>query len=156
MLGRSVALLKRLVVNGVRARRRSRSVSPPASFQDHELLSNLPVYLFKEVAWICIASRYRVERLLGAGAVSSIFHGYIIYRAPYGDFLGVWGARNTSRFRRLLREAGAEITIHREPPPAARSLVFTTHPGARGRKLTREQRALIPPPRAGISGSGPV
>ncbi len=32
-------------------------------------------------------------------------------------FLGVWGARNASRFRTALRRK-AEITIVREPPPA--------------------------------------
>src|ERR1700719_1817635 len=38
------------------------------------------------------------------------------------QYLGVWGARKASRFRRSLREAGARLDIVCEPPPAR--LVF--------------------------------
>jgi hypothetical protein len=39
------------------------------------------------------------------------FHGYLHAKSPDDVYLGVWGARTCSRFRRLLRERGVVFSV---------------------------------------------
>jgi len=45
-------------------------------------------------------------------------------------YLGVWGSRNARRFRRMLRERGANITTVRGDQPGRRPLRQETYPAA--------------------------
>ncbi|NLS17159.1 hypothetical protein HGP16_11385 [Rhizobium sp. P40RR-XXII] len=60
---------------------------------------------------------------MGEAGLSSIFGGAVVFKndATGELFLGVWGARNASRFRRLIRTNMQ--TINFKDPPSAR-LVF--------------------------------
>jgi hypothetical protein len=62
----------------------------------------------------------QVERLIPISEFGRLFGGYVIWDPPSakgvaGSSVGVWGLRNTSRFRRLLRERGA--VLHRVEGP---------------------------------------
>ena len=100
----------------------------------------LDVYAFRSSAFarngdsvVCIGARDQLECLLGTGTLSATFFGYALYQDPNKtEYIGVWGARNASKFRRLLRERGVQVIIHREPPPEIRLHHFATNPGARG------------------------
>ena len=109
------------------------------------------VYLFKRVLFghggesvVCAAAQAMVvERfgggeLKGTGGLDRAFGGHMVFRSNEAGalFLGVWGARNASRFRRALRETFPALTIAREPPPAR--LVFY------GTALERPGAAAIP------------
>lgn len=91
-----------------------------------------PIYLFRSEAFapgdrtvVCAAPTHLVVAVYGGGGhhnnggMNDAFGGSAFYRnEETGEtFLGVWGARNASRFRTALRRKGA-ITIVREPPPA--------------------------------------
>ena len=57
---------------------------------------------------------------------ADFFSGYAEYKDwMTGErFLGVWGARNSSRFRRLLAEWGGDVDVaHCNPPAAPHSAV---------------------------------
>jgi len=52
------------------------------------------------------------------------FGGYALFSAPVsilwrrsGNWIGIWGARNVSRMRRLLKEQGAVFDIHQGSGP---------------------------------------
>jgi hypothetical protein len=90
------------------------------------------VYLFRSEHFahgsstvICAAPVDLVVTAYGGGGhrdqegVQRAFGGSAFYRNEETGacFLGVWGARNASRFRSALRR-NAEIEIIREPPPA--------------------------------------
>ena len=62
------------------------------------------------------ASRESVEPYIPLRDFGELFGGYIRWRPPAtpsdempGEAVGVWGRRNVSKFRRLLRERGAEL-----------------------------------------------
>jgi hypothetical protein len=68
-----------------------------------------------------------MKRFVSKKEVSEAFGGCAVYRRPlWTTFVGVWGNRNGSRFRRFLRERGAELTIHNEAPADARLLYWAT------------------------------
>jgi hypothetical protein len=73
----------------------------------------------------------------GLAGLEAAFGGAAFFRNEEAGFqyLGVWGARKASRFRRSLREAGASLDIIREPPPAR--LVFYTTETKNNRKAVR-------------------
>ena len=50
--------------------------------------------------------------------LSATFGGWIAYRDKNtgADWIGVWGERKASRFRRLLRERGAIFRLAKSPP----------------------------------------
>jgi hypothetical protein len=63
-------------------------------------------------------SREWIERYIQIKEFDEIFGGYVTYRPPDipsemmdGEGLGVWGKRNVSRLRRILRERGAEFEV---------------------------------------------
>src|SRR5260370_3736021 len=53
--------------------------------------------------------------------LSAAFGGSVVFCDPEtrDTYLGVWGARNASRFRNTFRQRGATLEIVREPPPSA-------------------------------------
>ncbi len=94
----------------------------------------LDVYVFRDPRFapdgdtiLCIAERARMERFVTNKEVAWAFSGHAVYRRwPWKAYVGAWGRKNASRFRRFLRERGAEVTIHREPPVKLRLAHWTT------------------------------
>lgn len=91
-----------------------------------------PVYLFRSAGFalsadtvVSVAPLDRVVAVYGAGGVvgegglSSAFGGAAVFKndASGACFIGVWGARNASRFRSELR-AHMEIAVYDEAPDA--------------------------------------
>lgn len=92
----------------------------------------LPLYTFRDRHFapagntvVSAAPLSRVVKVYGGGGLKgesgliAAFGGAATFRdEDTGDlYLGVWGKRNTSRFRRQLREAGANIVTIKTPPP---------------------------------------
>lgn len=62
--------------------------------------------------------RIWIEQFMKADEFMDLFGGYATLRPPdsttemmLGEAIGVWGKRNISRFRRILRERGAEFEV---------------------------------------------
>jgi hypothetical protein len=72
-----------------------------------------------------------VERYIPQNEFPKLFGGFIRSRSPDGgrEFLGVWGRREGSRFRRLLRERGATFEIRRTPPLVRPKIIASITPG---------------------------
>jgi hypothetical protein len=80
---------------------------------------------------VCVVRREPVEPILPLAVIDDLFHGYVLYAADDGtEFIGVWGARNASRFRRLLRDRGCSLDLVLSSPPA-RLKRWMTHGKAR-------------------------
>lgn len=108
--------------------------------------ARLTTYLFRDGHFapsgdtvVCVADRATVEAALGRGQMEVLLRGGAVYtdNATKLDYIGVWGVRSASRFRRFLRECGFEIVIDRQRPPNVRLRYFTHH---RRRKLNRDQK----------------
>lgn len=63
-------------------------------------------------------SREWIEEFVPLEEFLELFGGYVTWRPPQtpteemvGEGLGVWGKRNVSRFRRILKERGAEFEV---------------------------------------------
>jgi hypothetical protein len=70
---------------------------------------------------VCIGLLTSVTEVLGQSEMDELFGGWIIYTTPEMDaYLGVWGERKVKKFRRILRERGASISLERSKPDAAR------------------------------------
>lgn len=80
-------------------------------------------------ALTCIATLSALRPFITLAEIEEAFSGYASYRqAPWmARYIGVWGRKNCQRFRRLLRERGAEVTIHRERPSNLRLTHYVTH-----------------------------
>lgn len=67
-----------------------------------------------------VVAVYGSGGLKGEGGLAKAFGGVAFFRNDETgeSYLGIWGARNASRFRRTLRESGADLDIVREPPRA--------------------------------------
>jgi hypothetical protein len=118
----------------------------------------LDVYVFRDPHFspsgdtlVCIAERRRLERFMTRQEIAHAFSGCATYRGSDGggswlshwlrsSYVGVWGRKNTSRFRRFLRERGAELTIHRGAPSQIRLAYYTTD------NARRQVRELPPRP----------
>jgi hypothetical protein len=80
----------------------------------------IDAYIYRDVslvssgeAVVCIVDRCAADAYLSQGEVENLFGGCAVYATPEGrEFVGVWGARNAARFRRYLRERGAQVLIH--------------------------------------------
>lgn len=98
------------------------------------MADKLDVYVFRDPHFspagdtlVCIAELSRMERFIPKEEVRWAFSGQAVYRRwPWTTYVGVWGRKNASRFRRFLRERGAELTIYREAPPRLRLAYWTT------------------------------
>jgi hypothetical protein len=98
------------------------------------------VYLFKgsDGPVVCVAPGESVLATFGSLAVfSAFFGGHMTFGWPPSAhlFLGVWGHRNASRFRRLLRERLGPLEIIHTPPPGRHTTSATT-----GDRLTPAER----------------
>lgn len=89
----------------------------------------LNIYVFRDRHFapagdtvVCIGGRGSIEALLGNKPIPGLFTGQAVYTndETNQDYVGVWGKREASRFRRLLRERGADLLVHRVPPPGVR------------------------------------
>lgn len=84
-----------------------------------------------ETTKVCVARREQTELILPLEEIDGLFSGYVLYGADDGaEFVGVWGARNTARFRRLLRERGGSLTLVPSNPLASLKR-WVTHGRAR-------------------------
>lgn len=95
-----------------------------------------------------------MERFIPKDEVSRAFSGHAVYRRGNANgllslvgalirrkrtYVGVWGKRNTARFRRFLQERGAHLTIHRHAPPDLRLAYWATaNERRRVRSLSRQ------------------
>ena len=108
----------------------------------------LDVYVFRDPHFapdgdtlVCIAERAEMERFIPKDEVAWAFSGHAVYRCTErgcliplimallrrrSTYVGVWGRKNASRFRRFLRERGADLKIHREAPANLRLVYWTT------------------------------
>jgi hypothetical protein len=87
----------------------------------------LIIYLFRDKVssadtMVCVGDKARIEAALGPEKVPMLFQGEVTYinDATERVYLGVWGARNSSRLRRVLREHDIELVIERGRPPNVR------------------------------------
>ena len=69
------------------------------------------------------------DQFIPLSEFKTLFCGYISWHPTeeIGLTVGVWGKRNVSRFRRILRERGAEFDVIRNEGPKQRPWVVTTH-----------------------------
>ena len=96
--------------------------------------SPCPVYLFRYAGFApsgdtvvsvapldCVVAFYGSGGVVGEGGLSSAFGGHVVFKNDLSGeyFVGVWGARNASRFRNELL-AHMQITVHKEAPDARR------------------------------------
>jgi hypothetical protein len=67
--------------------------------------------------------------------LSAAFGGSVVFCDPdtRDTYLGVWGARNASRFRSAFRRRGITLQVIPEPPPSALT-VWSTRRGSRPRR----------------------
>jgi len=99
---------------------------------------DIDVFLFRdgfagrgEATNVCVVRRDQAEFVLPLSEVDALFYGYVLYASEDGaEFVGVWGARNAARFRRLMRERGAKLQLMKSSPPA-RLIRWVTHGKAR-------------------------
>lgn len=76
-------------------------------------------------------SREAVEQYIPLTEFGELFGGYIRWRASAdpteempGEAIGVWGRRNVSKFRQLLRDRGADIRrVKGEGPKQAHAVI---------------------------------
>ena len=93
----------------------------------------ISVYLFRSTAFArngdtevsaapldAVISVFGGGGLFGEGGVEAAFGGCAFFRDGQTGpaYVGVWGARKASRFRRTLRRAGLDTVIVNGPPPA--------------------------------------
>jgi len=96
----------------------------------------LTVYVFRDRiasrvnTLVCIGEKERIDEAFRDRQLIGLFEGEIVYTndALKKKYVGVWGARNASRLRRLLREQGLELLIQRTRPPGARPRSFSIQP----------------------------
>jgi hypothetical protein len=66
---------------------------------------------------VCQGRRVFVERFIPLAEFDGLFGGYVLSAdSSDEEYLGVWSRRMCSRFRRLLRERGAQFETCKEPP----------------------------------------
>ena len=92
----------------------------------------IPIYVFRAIQFAksesvataaplnLVVSVFGGGGLKGEQGLEAVFGGSAYYRddATGAAYLGVWGTRNASRFRRRLRESGAALRIVASEPPA--------------------------------------
>jgi hypothetical protein len=91
------------------------------------------VYQFRESGryWkgnsptVCAGLHSKVSAVIDTEEMKALFGGYVVYESGGGDeYIGVWGGRNASRLRRLLRERGAALHLVPGSPPDLRVKVI--------------------------------
>ena len=91
---------------------------------------SLPVfYAFTDgPTHFCIGPKAFVEAYFPSAELAETMGGWSTFaRAVTGEtWLGVWGARKASRFRRILRERGAVFALEHGLPRGIRRAVWVT------------------------------
>lgn len=101
----------------------------------------IQVYRYKAYdACFCAAPCEAIIATFGSIAqFKTFFGGGVTFGLPSSpEYMGVWGSRNSSRFRRLIREALGPIEIIDAEPPAR-----MTTSGGNGHRLTRAEREAM-------------
>ncbi len=77
---------------------------------------------------VSVAPADAVRSYFSLAELSTEFGGWIEFwdTRSESSLLGVWGARKASRFRRLLRERGADFQIIKKKPPELRLVMAST------------------------------
>src|SRR4051794_13376878 len=77
-------------------------------------------------------SRLWMEQYIRLEEFGGLFGGYVLWREASvkskeipGEALGVWGRRNVSRLRRILRERGAVFQVIEEEGPSQQIAVLS-------------------------------
>jgi hypothetical protein len=78
------------------------------------------------LAHFCIGPKAFVEAHFPRAELTQAMGGWATFTRGDETWLGVWGARKTSRFRRILRERGAVFTLERKLPRGIRRGVWVT------------------------------
>jgi hypothetical protein len=100
------------------------------------MTEQLHAYEFPDTAFVvggnprvCVAPVRSLRPYMTVKEIDWAFSGYASYRQlPWMTrYVGVWGRKNCQRFRRFLRERGAELVLHRERPPRLRLMSYVTH-----------------------------
>jgi hypothetical protein len=85
----------------------------------------IPAYEFPDTAFVvgsdpivCVVPLSMLDRHMTLTELDEAFSGHASYRqAPWMKrYVGVWGRKNCQKFRRFLRERGADVVIHGERP----------------------------------------
>lgn len=104
-------------------------------------MRSTPVVIKGEIQW--------VVQFIPAAEFEELFGGYITWHPTeeIAETIGVWGKRNVSRFRRILRERGAEFDVIDGEGYVQRPWVVTTHGYTRKRRrmLRRTQESQSKP-----------
>ena len=107
---------------------------------------------------VCVFDEAVMCSFISREEVEAHFFGYVLFSSLPSKmgYLGVWGARNSSRLRRMLRESGAELAIAATPPPLslalwvtqgkARAQAMIGQPPIADARSVRFDAALKPPP----------
>ena len=67
---------------------------------------------------ICQGRRSFIEQYIPRREFSELFGGYVLSEDSSGEeFLGVWSRRTAQKFRRILRERGAQFITSSDVPP---------------------------------------
>src|SRR5260221_13349001 len=82
---------------------------------------------------VCVASALLVRPLLDERELSDLFGGCVLYADRDSDleYLGVWGARNASRYRAILRLRGASFALVKRLPENLAQKWRHTRPSSR-------------------------
>lgn len=78
---------------------------------------------------VAVAAYTDVVACFGPDGLNAGFGGHVVFRndATGDKYLGVWGARNASRFRTAMRGHYASVVVHEGRPPARLSVVHKQH-----------------------------
>jgi hypothetical protein len=128
----------------------------------------IPVYVFRDRSFapqgdtvVSVAPRDAVVSVYGGGGVMDgdglcqVFGGSCAFRNEDTGavFMGVWGARNASRFRAALRRGGVALEIVDGRPPA-RLIVWSTSGARPARQRHQLADEAADPPGAQRPGDG--
>jgi hypothetical protein len=77
---------------------------------------------------VCQARRTFVEMYIPRREFAELFGGYVLSTDSSGEeYLGVWSRKMGQRFRRLLRERGAQFETGKEPPNLKLKHTYVSH-----------------------------
>ncbi|MEJ7624787.1 MAG: hypothetical protein WKF34_12410 [Pyrinomonadaceae bacterium] len=103
----------------------------------------------RSVPAVIKGERKWIEQFIPLAEFQTLFGGYVTWHPTeeIDETIGVWGKRNVSRFRRLLRERGAEFDVIDNEGPAQRPWVAETHGYTKlgRRNLARTQKSQPKP-----------